>query len=954
MPAVTKEDSPWDDWPDFSDEETNDEPVVARPVKKKNKTGALGLDLFMTNMGISSAAAAPPIPPRISHSTTPVERDPTVGLFSGDIYYPGLEEESLEKMDKSEHSLAPALENGHKKSSVARALFSLRPTAPADIAVPDVPVIPHRTMANPPAIPEVFHQQLSEAFEPESLPRAQPPQRPSGYRREASPARPLPPTPVTSRLRVWRVASKTLPQIPVLSGGTNFFLRLKPANWRKELVNEFASTTAVTITSHQSSRQFANLLLATRQQMEIDAELPVDSVTGPVESLQVEFKNMWVEKYRPERYMDLLSDEGVNRCLLHWLKLWDAVVFKKEAAFLNPYKDYGKRKKRDDKPVYDRRKYGGVSDFCFTVDADKRPRFKAALLCGPPGLGKTSLAQVIARHAGYEPMEINASDDRALEVFRSRVEATVMNGSVVNQFVEGGERPDRPKCLIIDEIDGAPGNTVEYLVCLLKGEAKATEGKKKKKIGLWRPIICICNDLYVPALRTLRQCTMILRFPSINRERLTGRLSDICKHLAVQADSAVLYTLCEKSDDDIRTCLNSLQFASVPGKRLHMQDVAKATMGCKDQRKQLLQIWEDIFRLPSGYKGSDTRTGPLHTKSGLSPSDRIGTILEMVQLGEMEKIVNGLFENYLLIHHKDPSLRTAHECADWRSYTDIMERCVYEDQNWFLLGYLSFYPVAIHLLLAALATPRFTFPTAQYETYKKTIANQEIIKALLKDLAPALLRTSKSENLPSEVIPFLTHIIQPPLKAVTTHLLSNAERLDLKRVVHLMISYGLSYQEEKTLTGIHTEKMEPQLDAIASWHGVNTYPGMPTTVRAMVSKEVQQQRINVNARMEGTKSGGHDGEPANMEVDITQDAPAPALPAGVASKANPSTTTRAQANSNNTAKLQVWSVYDCYRKNSPATAPKAGGSSKARKIWFRYKEGYSNAVCRDIKVKDLL
>lgn len=33
---------------------------------------------------------------------------------------------------------------------------------------------------------------------------------------------------------------------------------------------------------------------------------------------------------------------------------------------------------------------------------------QVALLCGPPGLGKTTLAHVIARHAGYNVVEMNA------------------------------------------------------------------------------------------------------------------------------------------------------------------------------------------------------------------------------------------------------------------------------------------------------------------------------------------------------------------------------------------------------------------------------------------------------------------------------------------------------------------------------------------------------------------
>ena len=43
---------------------------------------------------------------------------------------------------------------------------------------------------------------------------------------------------------------------------------------------------------------------------------------------------------------------------------------------------------------------------------DKRPWEKILLLTGGPGVGKTTLAHVLARHAGYFAMEINASMER--------------------------------------------------------------------------------------------------------------------------------------------------------------------------------------------------------------------------------------------------------------------------------------------------------------------------------------------------------------------------------------------------------------------------------------------------------------------------------------------------------------------------------------------------------------
>lgn len=38
---------------------------------------------------------------------------------------------------------------------------------------------------------------------------------------------------------------------------------------------------------------------------------------------------LWVDKYRPTSYMDLMGDQRINRDVLRWVKQWDHCVFKK-------------------------------------------------------------------------------------------------------------------------------------------------------------------------------------------------------------------------------------------------------------------------------------------------------------------------------------------------------------------------------------------------------------------------------------------------------------------------------------------------------------------------------------------------------------------------------------------------------------------------------------------------
>ena len=173
------------------------------------------------------------------------------------------------------------------------------------------------------------------------------------------------------------------------------------------------------------------------------------------------------------------------------------------------------------------------------------------------------------------------------------------------QMSEGGGavyNSDRPKCLIIDEIDGAPEASIKVLLNFVNGTANQTQQKKskkqKKKSILKRPIICICNDPYVAALRQLRQQALVLKFPATSVARLTSRLTFICKKEQLRADKTSLMNLCELAANDIRSCINTLEFIKNKSQVVSTLSIKAAGVGRKNVKKALHDVWAGIFTLP--------------------------------------------------------------------------------------------------------------------------------------------------------------------------------------------------------------------------------------------------------------------------------------------------------------------------------------------------------------------
>ncbi|CBI38984.3 unnamed protein product, partial [Vitis vinifera] len=208
------------------------------------------------------------------------------------------------------------------------------------------------------------------------------------------------------------------------------------------------------------------------------------------------------------------------------------------------------------------------------------------LLCGPPGLGKTTLAHVAAKHCGYRVVEINASDDRSSSTIEAKILDVVQMNSVMAD--------SKPNCLVIDEIDGALGDGKGAVEVILK--MVSTERKADNKKGNVAKVICICNDLYAPALRPMRQVAndcyhyKVHIFVQPTVSRVVSRLKYICNMEGLKTNSTALAVLAEYTECDIRSCLNTLQFLNKKNQTLNVFEISSQVVGQKDMSRSIFDI----------------------------------------------------------------------------------------------------------------------------------------------------------------------------------------------------------------------------------------------------------------------------------------------------------------------------------------------------------------------------
>ncbi|MBI2145861.1 replication factor C large subunit [Candidatus Woesearchaeota archaeon] len=340
----------------------------------------------------------------------------------------------------------------------------------------------------------------------------------------------------------------------------------------------------------------------------------------------------------------------------------------------------------------------------------RQQKYKAALLQGPIGNGKTSSVYALARELNYNLIEINSSDIRNEDAITSFL------GSAVNQqslFF-------RPKIILVDEIDNVSGTQDRGCI--------PTIIKIMEKSHF--PIIFTANDVSESKYKSLLKNSLLIEYHPLQYRTIAHALQWVAEQENISVDEKAVNTLARKADGDLRSALLDFQVCTAQG-ACTVKEVA--ALSDRKRTESILTALQVIFKSSS-------------VENSLPALDN----LDMDTSDIFSWIDANLPQEYL----DAKSLAKAYE---WLSRADVFQGRITRQQHWRFLVYIN------NLLTAGISSAKEQKNT-EFVPYHRTMRFLRMWQAKMKwaqrkGIASKLaLATHTSQKAAVQQVPYLRAI----------------------------------------------------------------------------------------------------------------------------------------------------------------------------------------------------
>ena len=295
---------------------------------------------------------------------------------------------------------------------------------------------------------------------------------------------------------------------------------------------------------------------------------------------------MWSEKYRPKNISDMIGNEESRATIIEWFSKW----------------------KKGTKPI---------------------------LLVGPPGIGKTTIANLAAKQFGFDMIGLNASDTRSKSRINEILAPILGNVSVLGTPM-----------IFVDEVDGIHGRGdyggAEALIRILKEPTI--------------PIILAANSDSSDKMKNIKKVVKAIYFKPIPPRLLRVYLLNILKKENAKLSPGSLVKVIDKSKGDIRSMINLAQ---------------SLVTGFNPQTDQSFENINVEDGINAFFKSKSF--------------DEARSLLYSIQIDPKQKI--DAFYSSIITSNLDN--KTLSKFLDIISKADLLYGKIMKTQNWRLLRYLN-------------------------------------------------------------------------------------------------------------------------------------------------------------------------------------------------------------------------------------------------------------------------
>lgn len=360
---------------------------------------------------------------------------------------------------------------------------------------------------------------------------------------------------------------------------------------------------------------------------------------------------LWVEKYRPKLRRQLVGQNGpaspANR-LFNWLSSWR--------------EDYAAGHKA--------KAYSSAPPWAAGNSSDNGSWARAALLSGPPGIGKTTTAMVVCAELSLSTIELNASDTRSKRSLQDEVSEALAMRSLATMFTSKDHASQLSShVLIMDEVDGMAGSEdrggMQELIAVIK----------TSKV----PIICLCNDRQSPKVRSLANYCLDLRFHRPRLEQIKAAVLSLACRESVTIGQQVLEEIIAASNQDMRQVINSVQMWCTDGTAADKEISMGAAGAQKNLRLGPFEVIRKVFSPDFGGSG-------VHKTTPASFADSLDLFFQDYSLGPMF-----VQENYVNVRPLNAkgnpyvTLDLLAKASEAIATGDIVSRIIQSSSAWSLL-----------------------------------------------------------------------------------------------------------------------------------------------------------------------------------------------------------------------------------------------------------------------------